>query len=387
MITLKKDKVLYLQAGGPTSVINASFVGLYEEAKRKGAKVYVSRYGLSSLLDGNVEEIEHIDTEKLLKRPGSYFGSARIKLNTKEQLEKLISTLKDNDIHKLFLNGGNDSMDSALKIAEAASSLNYQLQVIGIPKTIDNDLKETDHTPGYASASKFIINAVASIIIDDLTYREGRVNIVEIMGRDSGYLTLAGSLVALNGLKADLIYIPEKSFSKDVFLDEVKSCYSKKKRCTVLVSEGIRDDNGHLIASENTQDAFGNTQLGGVSHKLSMLVSSHGFKTRAIELSVLQRSAFYLTSPVDVKESYEAGKVAFDFAEASQTRVMVSFKRVSDAPYAIKYEPVDLKSVAKEPAKMRTEFIPQTNNDIRPEFINYLKPLLGENYLEQYYDL
>ena len=377
-----KIKCLYLQAGGPTSVINASFLGLFDEAKKHDAKVYVSPYGLSSLLTGQIKEIKDIAHDFLLKRPGSYFGSARIHLDDKDTIDKIIKNLADNDIHLLFINGGNDTMDSALKISNEAKKENYDLKVIGIPKTIDNDLKETDHTPGYGSASKFIINAVSSVIVDDLSYKKGRINIIEVMGRDSGYLALASNLVSINGFQVDLTYIPEIPFSLDAFSKKAAEIYEKKGRCTVVVSEGIKNSKGELISSMHTKDAFGNIQMGGVSSYLANHLANKGFKTRGIELNVLQRSAFFLTSSVDVKESYQAGKYAFKFAIKNLSDMMVSFKRISNNPYKIKFVPVPLSKVAKIPSELNLQFYDSKKYRATKEFYDYLKPLLGKDFLK-----
>ncbi len=376
------NKILYLQAGGPTSVINASFLGLFDEAKKHDSQVYVSPYGLSSLLKDQIIEIKNINHNSLIKRPGSYFGSARIHLKDIDTIDMIIKTLANNNIHQIFINGGNDTMDSALKISSAAKRKKYDLQVIGIPKTIDNDLKETDHTPGYASASKFIINALASIIIDDLSYKKGRVNIIEVMGRDSGYLALASNLVRKNGFAIDLTYIPEVPFSIDDFAKKASEIYESKGRCITVVSEGIKDQHGKLISSMQTEDAFGNIQMGGVSSYLANYLTRKGLKTRGIELNVLQRSAFFLTSEIDVKESYQAGKAAFRFANKQLSDVMVSFKRISNNPYKIQFVPVPLSKVAKLPAELNLQFYDSKKQRATKAFYDYLTPLLGKNFLK-----
>ena len=380
---LMNNKIIYLQAGGPTSVINASFVGLYEEAMNNHDQIFVSPYGLSSLINNSIIKVKNIDTNKLLHRPGSFFGSARIHLNTdsKEALQ-VIDTLRLHDIHQIFVNGGNDSMDTALKLSKIADDNHYPLQVIGIPKTIDNDLKETDHTPGYASACKYIINATSSVIIDDLTYAKGRVNIIEVMGRDSGYLALSASLVNSIGLHVDLTYIPEIPFNKEEFVNQVAEIYNTKRRCTIIVSEGIKNPNGQLLASMGEKDAFGNIQMGGVANNLANFLSNNGYRTRGIELNVLQRAAFFLTSPIDVKESYQAGKHAYLFAKKNLTNVMVAFKRISSSPYRIQYIPVSLTKVATLPSSLNLSFLNKAKTGPNKKFIEYLTPLLGKNYLD-----
>ncbi len=384
----KNKKVLYLQAGGPTSVINASFCGLYEEAKKHDYQVFVSPYGLSSLIDGNIKEVKDINTKALLKRPSSYFGSARIFLTSpSKQLDSIIKTLKENEIDMLFLNGGNDTMDSAYKISNACLNEGLNIKVIGIPKTIDNDLKECDHTPGFASAAKYIINATASIVLDDLSYKKGRINIIEAMGRDSGYLALSSALARDKNLAPDLIYIPEIPFNLKDFINEASEIYKRRNRCNIVVSEGIKDENGDLISSMGSKDAFGNIQLGSVSYFLARELDKCGFKTRAIELNVLQRSAFYLTSKVDVNESRKVGKEAFCFADKGLNSVMVSIKRLSDAPYRIKFVPVSLKDVATTPSSIDLSYYDEKTHFATDKFFYYLRPLLGGDFLAQVLEL
>ena len=342
MLTMEERKIfnaIYGQSGGPTSVINASAYGLIKEAKKhpdKIGKIFAMHYGIEGLLNEDIIDVSSFkekELKALLTTPGAAFGSNRYKLNDeisdKAKFDKIIEIFNKYNIHYFFYNGGNDSMETILKISRYAKKVNYELYAIGIPKTIDNDLEMLDHTPGYPSAAKYIANSVSSIYFDDASYKKGRVNIVEIMGRDTGWLTASSKLAELNGAKVDLIYVPEVSFDTETFLNKVKEIYEKKGHCLVCLSEGIRDKNDKLIGvNQEMKDVFGHTQLGGVSVYLSTLVHQKlGFKTRYIELSLLQRANSLIPSEVDIKEAIKAGSFALKSALYGKTQKVVTINR------------------------------------------------------------
>ena len=374
-----KGNICYFQSGGPTAVINSSLKGLldaYKKLKTK-KKFYVSNYGIDGLIKGKLTDVSELDTTKLNYRPGSYTGSLRLKLVENDpNLDKIVKTLMKNDIRYLFANGGNDSMDTCYKLSLLMKEKDYPCVVIGIPKTVDNDLPVTDHTPGYGSAAKYIANTVIEIAIDDLTYQKGRINIIECMGRDSGYLTAASSLAALRNVKPDYIYVPEAPFDVQKEVKKWEETYDKKGHCLVVVSEGIRDSKGTLVLASKQADSFGNVQMGGVANYLSSLVMKDGYKTRAIELSIPQRAGSILLSKNDVKEAMEVGKTALSLATKGKDGVMVTIQRDSNDPYTVSYSSCPLQEVGGKAVSLPLRFINKAQDNITPSFIDYVKPLI-----------
>lgn len=372
---------LYFQSGGPTAVINSSFYGVLKEMRRiHGAKLYVSPYGIQGLIDDKIFRVEDHQIPPMFYRPGAYWGSLRRKLpeDPKDPLaEKIVQNLLKNNITYVFPNGGNDSMDTCYKLNMYLKARNIDhIKIVGIPKTVDNDLPLTDHTPGFGSAAKFVANAIVSIAIDDLSYQKGRINIVEVMGRDSGFLTAASLLALLRGYKPDFIYVPEVAFDIEDFLAKAKKCYDEKGRCLVVISEGIRDKEGKLISADGKQDVFGNNTMGGVSHYLSALVDKEGYKTRAIELSLLQRSASFLASKTDIKEAARCGQMAVRFAHKGITSCMVGMKRIENHPYRVVYEPVPIQDVVGKIVTLPKKYINASQDNIELSYLDYVLPLI-----------
>lgn len=386
-----KYNAIYGQSGGPTSVINASMYGFIKQClKEKDIdNIYIMHNGINGLINDDIKSIKDIplsEIEHLPFTPSALAGSLRYKLplpsKTEDIYQKILLTLKKYNINMLFINGGNDSMDTCYKLSTFFKLVSYDCRVIGIPKTIDNDLVCTDHTPGYASAAKFVITAIQSIYYDNLSYPHGRVNIVEIMGRDSGWLTAASSLANITGCGPDLIYVPEKPFDIDVFLNDVKQIYSKKKRVLVAVSEGIKDSLGNLVFTQKTNDVFNHQQLGGVASHLSFLIEQNlDISTRAIELSLLQRCYSYSASKVDIKEAINCGRKAVIFALKNQSGVMVTIKRVSSSPYKVKYETISLEKIANYTQNLPDIYINKKGNNINDNFIEYCLPLVSKDDL------
>jgi ATP-dependent phosphofructokinase / diphosphate-dependent phosphofructokinase len=388
MSTLKTNSdnnVVYFQSGGPTAVINATFKGLFDaylKDKNRGT-FYVSRFGLTGLLENRLVEVNKDELPKLEYRPGSYWGSLRRKLplDSSDPIAKtLMANIKKNHIGYIFVNGGNDSMNTAYRISQYAKDYQMDVKVIGIPKTIDNDLYGCDHTPGFGTAAKFVANAVIATSIDDKTYQKGRVNIIETMGRDSGFVAASAILASLKGEKPDYIFVPEVPFSVDSFLEKVKATYEKKGRCLVVVSEGIRDKDGVLIASDSaTKDAFNNAAVGGVGKYLSALVDKAGMKTRGIELSVLNRASGFLPSLVDVKEAEEVSAKAYEFALKGYTGVMVALGRKHSQRYAPNYTKINLEEVSDKVVTLPKKYINKAMDNITPSYIDYVAPLIKGN--------
>ncbi|MCF7926950.1 MAG: 6-phosphofructokinase [Candidatus Izimaplasma sp.] len=386
--------ILYGQSGGPSSVINASAYGLINAALNREEinHIYVMKHGIKGALENN---LYHIDEFKeslglLENTPGSAFGSVRFKLSDYKTDEtpykKLLDVLKQYNIDYIFYNGGNDSMDTCLKIGTYFNDKNIPIKVMGIPKTIDNDLPETDHTPGFGSAAKFIINTVMQVAIDATIYPQGKVTIIEVMGRNAGWLTAASYFAKKQGFGPDLVYLPEVPVDINKLLDSVKDIYQTKQNCLIVVSEGIKDARGDLITNttKNT-DQFGHTQLGGVSYHLSHLIKKTlGLPTRAIELNTPQRSASYIRSKTDVKEAKMVGQKALDFALKGETNKMVTIKRLSNTPYQVAYETSHLKHIANKEAKIPKSMIDFKNNTMKQAFFDYLTPLISGEQKQQY---
>ncbi len=384
---MSNPNILYFQSGGPTSVINASFLGLAEAYKKAnlGGHVYVSRYGVSGLLEGKLQEIDLDNLPDITYQPGSYFGSLRLRLDEDPngpQAKTIINTLKQYNIGYVFPNGGNDSMDTAMKLCSYIKHAGLDIKVIGIPKTIDNDLYGCDHTPGFGTAAKYVANATIAVALDDLTYKQGRVNIIETMGRDSGFLAASSKLASLKGLGPDYIYVPEVPFDAHAFLEKAKKAYQEKGRCLIVVSEGIRDKDGNLIASSSAyEDEFQHQQVGGVSSYLAALLEKEGIKSRAIELSVLNRASSFLPSLTDINEAKEVAAFALKEALRGITASMVCIKRKEGKDYQVEYTALPIESIANKVVYLPRHYINEEGDNITDEYIEYCAPLIKGNAL------
>ncbi|MBS7383797.1 MAG: diphosphate--fructose-6-phosphate 1-phosphotransferase, partial [Bacilli bacterium] len=301
---------LYLQSGGPSAVINSTFQGLRDAyQKNREGKLFVSPYGISGLINEELLD-KSDDTEDYSFLPGAHFGSLRKMLPEEVDApigKEIIEKLKKYEISHLFLNGGNDSMDTAYKIQRYFDYYGYQGTVLGLPKTIDNDLFGTDHTPGYGTAAKFVANATLAIYDDEYTYRKGKIILIETMGRDSGYVAASAKLCALRGKDPDYIYVPEVPFDIFSFLDKAIKTYQEKGHCIIVLSEGIRNQEGKLISDSQKDDAFGNRIVGGVSNYLTSLLLEKGYPARNIIFNTLNRSSSFLPSLTDINEARMVG--------------------------------------------------------------------------------
>ena len=335
--------VIVGQSGGPTSVINSSLAGVYKTAIDRGAKkVYGMLHGIKGLLDGQYVDLSEkinstMDIDLLKRTPSSYLGSCRYKLpeisEDRETFDKIFKILDDLDIKYFFYIGGNDSMDTIKKLSDYGILINSDIKFMGVPKTIDNDLAVTDHTPGFGSAAKFIAATMKEIIRDGLVYDYPTITIVEIMGRNAGWLTAAAALAKGEDCEGvDLIYLPEKVFDIDHFMERVKSIVAKGRSMVIAVSEGIRVMDGRYVfeLSDHVEfvDAFGHKQLAGSAKFLANKIGSElGIKTRAIELSTLQRCASHMSSRTDITEAYNVGGAAVKAAFEGESGKVVVLKR------------------------------------------------------------
>jgi len=387
-----KGNLLYGQSGGPTSVINSSAYGVIKEAFKQSDsiyEVYVMKHGIQGALNEDFFHMSNEDEkqiELLRHTPGAAFGSVRYKITDPNEDEtdyiRLLYIFRKYNIRYFLYNGGNDSMDTCHKIAEYMKSVGYEIRVIGVPKTIDNDLPFTDHTPGYGSAARYIANTISEVAYDMLAYPKGKVTVVEIMGRHAGWLTAAAHLASIHGYGPDLIYLPEVPFSIEKFKEDVERVYKEKQQCLIAVSEGIMNEDGVFISSASAvKDAFGHFQLGGVASKLSQLINNEmRLSSRAITLGSTQRSGAHVQSLTDVKEAEAAGRQAVKLALKGESEVMVTFERVSDEPYKIEFKHHPLNMIANMEKKMPRSMINEAGNDVTEEFTKYALPLIeGQN--------
>ena len=383
--------VIVGQSGGPTSVINSSLAGVFKTAKDRGAKkVYGMRHGIKGLLDRQYVDLSEkikttMDIELLKRTPSSYLGSCRYKLpeikDDRETYDKIFEILDELEIKFFFYIGGNDSMDTIKKLSDYAILIGSDIRFMGVPKTIDNDLAVTDHTPGYGSAAKFIASTMKEIIRDGLVYDYPTITIVEIMGRNAGWLTAAAALAKGHDCEGvDLIYLPEKTFDIDHFMDRVKELTAKGRSIVVAISEGIRVLDGRYVfeLSDHVEfvDAFGHKQLAGSAKFLSNKIGAElGIKTRAIELSTLQRCAAHMTSRTDITEAYNVGGAAVKAAFEGESGKVVVLQRVSDDPYMCITATHDVHQIANIEKKVPLEWI--TDDDyVTDDLIHYIKPLI-----------
>ncbi len=380
---------IFGQSGGPTAVINASAYGVIRAAldAPEITKVYGAAHGIKGVLDDKLYVMDEEDPEELkllLNTPSSELGSCRYKIADPEKddtdYKRILEIFKKYNVRYFFYNGGNDSMDTCNKISRYMESVGYECRVMGVPKTIDNDLYGTDHCPGFASAAKYIATSCMEINKDARVYDNGMITIVEIMGRHAGWLAASAALATEFGSGPDLIYLPETDFDMDKFLAEVDEVYAKNDKVLVAVSEGIHYADGTFVSEAKTSstDGFGHAQLGGLAAMLADIVKKHtGAKVRGIELSLLQRCGAHLASLTDVNEAFGAGQEAVKQAVAGVTGKMVAFKReYVDGKYTCKYELLPLSEVANYEKKVPQEWINETQNGLTHEFIDYVLPLI-----------
>ena len=384
--------VLVGQSGGPTAVINSSLAGVYETAKACGAPhVYGMQYGIEGVLEGKLIDLDTVlgdkmDIELLKRTPSSFLGSCRHKLPDPTVDEKpfvqLFELFRQNDIGAVFYIGGNDSMDTISKLSAYGKTVNSEIRFIGVPKTIDNDLMEIDHCPGFASAAKYIATTFAELERDVAVYDSFGVTIVEIMGRNAGWLTAASSLSRVNGNRGpDFIYLCEVPFSISRFLDDIRSRQSENRNLLIAVSEGIRDENGNYLSEQtpgNRPDRFGHKDIAGTGGVLAQIVRNElGCKTRSLELNLMQRCAAHLASRTDLNESRLLGTKAVQCAVQGQTGKMATLLRLpSKDRYRIQFAAADVSLVANREKTVPRHWINREGNGITREMTDYLTPLM-----------
>ena len=377
-----RGNVIVGQSGGPTAVINSSLAGVFKTAKDRGAnKVYGMLHGIQGLLQERYVDLEdHIkndlDIELLKRTPSAYLGSCRFKLpdisQDREIYDKIFDILNKLEIEYFFYIGGNDSMDTIKKLSDYSLLNGSNIRFMGVPKTIDNDLAATDHTPGYGSAAKYIGSITKEVIRDGLVYDQQNVTILEIMGRNAGWLTGAAALAKCEDCEGpDMIFLPEVTFDVDEFM----------KKVVVSVSEGVKTADGRYVCELTDGidfvDAFGHKQLTGTARFLAEKINREvGCKTRAIEFNSLQRCASHIVSRVDITEAYQVGGAAVKEAFEGETGKMIILKRVSDDPYICVTDIYDVHKVANVEKKVPRNWINEAGDYVTEEFVNYIRPLI-----------
>ena len=384
-----KGACIFGQSGGPTSVINASAYGVIATALKNPniTRVLGAEHGIKGVLNDRLFDMGQEDPaelELLKYTPSSALGSCRYKMADPDvddtDYKRILEIFKKYDVRYFFYNGGNDSMDTCNKINNYMQSVGYDCRVMGVPKTIDNDLFGTDHCPGYASAAKYIATSMMEVYQDAHVYDTGMIVVMEIMGRHAGWLTAASALAGLHGAGPDLIYLPEIDFNMQDFINDVKRVYAEKGSCIVAVSEGIHYADGDFVSEAKiaANDGFGHAQLGGLAAILAQVLKEEtGAKVRGIELNLLQRCGAHLASETDIEESYMAGKVAVENAVNGINGRMIGFERgIKDGKYACRTKLIPLMEVANVEKKIPREWINEAGNYVNHQFIEYALPLI-----------
>ena len=383
------------QSGGPTAAINATLSGVIKGALRAKDEGYINTlYGMRNGIEGFLEERlidlfeAFADKEKLFvleQTPSAALGSCRKKMKSPkddpETYEKLIELFKKYDIRYFFYIGGNDSMDTVSKLSQFAREHDYELVVVGVPKTVDNDLTATDHTPGFGSAAKFVATTMKELLCDVSVYTMKAVTIVEVMGRDAGWLTASAALPEVSGGRApDLIYLPEKRFSPERFIADIKRIQEDHPAVLVAISEGIKFEDGRYVGEGlggRKVDAFGHVALSGAGKVLEDLVKNElGCKVRSIELNLPQRAAAHIASKTDIDESVGVGSAAVKYATEGKTGIMATIDRAEGEEYSVTFGYRDISTIANAVRGVPDEYINAEANGITEAGLNYLKPLI-----------
>ena len=387
--------LFYAQSGGVTAVINTTACGVIQAAREHGdviGKVFAGRNGIlgalhEDLIDTSLESDAAIAA--LRHTPGGAFGSCRYKLKgldeSRAQYERLIEVFRAHDIRYFLYNGGNDSMDTAWKVSQIAEKLHYPLTCVGIPKTVDNDLVETDNCPGFGSVAKYVAVSMmeAGLDVASMARTSTKIFVMEVMGRHAGWITAAAGLAARRPAEAPhILLFPEIPFDEAAFLARVDACVREHDFCAIAVSEGLRGADGKLLAESGTRDAFGHAQLGGVGQQVAELIKAKlGHKYHWALPDYLQRSGRHIASGTDAKQAYALGRRAVELAIEGRNAVMPAIVRVSDAPYAWKIDVAQLQDVANREKMMPRHFISDDGFGITDACRRYLQPLIeGEDY-------
>lgn len=376
------------QSGGPTAAINATLAGVFARAEKTEEvdEIYGALNGIEGIINDHLINLRHIimneeDKDLLMKTPSTILGSCRYKLPSLEeddlQYKTIVENLQKHHVKVFFYIGGNDSMDTVMKLDAYLKREQIDICVVGVPKTIDNDLMETDHTPGFGSAAKYVAISLQEIIRDSRVYSIPSVTIVEIMGRNAGWLAASSCVLRANGEPAPhLIYLPESTFTLEQYIQDVKNAMTRYKAVIIAVSEGVTFPDGG--SEEQAKDAFGHTQNAGIGKKLEEYTAKHfQCKVRSIELNVMQRCSSHAASLTDLEESERIGGAAAEFGiEYHQSGIMAAFKRISNNPYRVEIIPCPVQDVANKEKKFPVEWISPEGNNVTVDALNYFLPLI-----------
>jgi len=380
---------IYAQSGGVTQVVNSSAYGVIKKClnSKKINEIYVGINGINGILTENflkMSKESSIEIDKLRFTPSSAFGSCRKKITNNEELSKISDIFKKFNIGYFFYNGGNDSMDTANKIDLYLKERNQNVKVIGIPKTIDNDLVETDHTPGYGSTAKYLATSMleASLDVRAMSKDSTKVFTMETMGRNTGWLAASTALARVNGnFGPHIILIPERLLNQEKFLSKVENSVKNNGYCSIAVSEGLKNENGEFLSELPFVDTFGNKQMGNSSLVISKIILENlKFKTHTAIPDYLQRSSRHISSYVDVREAIECGMKAVDFALDGISGKMITINRLSNTPYHSEYNTVNLSLIANGTKFLYDNFISDDGMDVTDDFIEYAEPLIEGEY-------
>ena len=390
-----KGNCLIAQSGGPTAAINATLCGAYDKAEKMNEieTVYGGLNGILGIMDGKLIDLNPIlgneeNKELLMTTPSSFLGSCRYKLKGEEDYKKIFEVFEKYNIRYFFYIGGNDSMDTILQLKAFAAKQDYEIMLMGMPKTIDNDLTEIDHTPGFGSSAKFIATTIKEIACDTNVYDINSIIIAEVMGRHAGWLALSAALATdrEGNCLADLIYVPEVSFEYDKFLDDLKLIQKNKKQIIVVVSEGLKDKNGKFLSEISVmgEDMFGHVQLGGTAKYIENRIREDlNVKVRSVEINVLQRCAAHIVSATDIDESFIIGQKGVEYAVEGNSGKMVVSRRVEGFEYKLEYDCEEIEKIANNEKCVPLDYLNDKKNHVSQKAIDYLSPLIkGEKKIK-----
>lgn len=382
-----EKNALYIQSGGPTSVINASAYGVIKACVRhpdRIGRLYGVKHGVIGLINNQLIDIYAMGREEielLPRTPSMIFGSSRYRIKGDSDFKKVKSVLEKYNIRFIFFNGGNGTVRACKVMKRYLESVHYECQMIVIPKTVDNDISCIDHAPGYPSAARYVIMSVSELAHDLQTYDTDLITTVEVMGRNTGFLAASCIMAGKAGNGPDLIYIPEVEFEPEKFIEDIRRIYKKKGKCFVVVAEGVKTRGGKYLfeMSDNWREDNPQLNMGGISNYLHRLLQEHfNCKIRCMDLGLMQRCAVHDASEIDIEEAIEVGKEAVEAALEGADGVMVSIRRLSNFPYTKELVQISVEEVVKEDAKLPLSYLNRDKNYIRPEFLDYIEPLVGE---------
>lgn len=382
-----KENALYIQSGGPTSVINASAYGVIKACMQNPDRIgrlYGVKHGVIGLINDKLIDIYAMgddEIELFPRTPSMIFGSCRYRIEDDSDYRKIKDVLERHNIRYIFYNGGNGTVRACKVMKKYLESVNYRCQMIVIPKTVDNDISCIDHAPGFPSAARHVIMSISELAHDLRTYDTDLITTVEVMGRNTGFLAASCILAGREGNGPDLIYIPEVVFEPEKFIGDIRRIYEKKGKCFVVVAEGVKTREGKYLfeMSDNWREDNPQLNMGGISTYLHRLLQEHfDCKIRCMDLGLMQRCAVHDASEVDIEEAIAVGKEAVNAALNGADGMMISIRRVSNFPYVMELVQVPIDEVVKEDATLPLSYLNEDKNYIRPEFLDYIEPLVGE---------